>query len=124
MHALIVLPLIKIPYTQPRTPRPSADTEPSHFAADVDSQTFYLCLAALALVPRAQTYFSLQTFSVSELWRTLHEHPAQSSIGYDVLWTTASLAAYCALGGPSSVRKGILGMVSPGLALYLDDRRD
>jgi hypothetical protein len=122
MHLLIVLPLLMTP-SENATPNPN----PSSMSA----QTLYLLLAALALVPRAQTYRSLavldQSFSglAQGLWATLHEHAAQSSIGYDVVWTTASFAGYCAIAGLDlAVSKGALGVVSPGLALYLDDQQE
>ncbi|KAG9079906.1 hypothetical protein FS749_008189 [Ceratobasidium sp. UAMH 11750] len=118
MHALIVLPLIGVPHIP--IPLPSTNSDTKAICPDVDPKTFYLFLAALALVPRAQTYLSLLHSNrnalglIQDLWATLHEHPAQSSIGYDVIWTTVSFAAYCS---------SALGIVSPGLALYLDDIR-
>ncbi|KEP49277.1 putative alpha-1,2-mannosyltransferase [Rhizoctonia solani 123E] len=109
MHLLIVLPLLNL-----RLPTTTQGT--------ITLRTFYLVLATLALIPRAQTYLSLPYQDVSslarELWAALYSHPAQSSIGLDVVWTTASFAVYCAVAGGLGL--GLLGLVSPGLALYLD----
>jgi hypothetical protein len=110
MHLLIVLPLLTTP--------PANQTRSDE--SGISLGTFYLLLASLALVPRAQTYLSipLSELSVSNLLTTLYSHPAQSSIGFDVVWTTGSFAVYCALvGGPVL---GLVALVSPGLALYLD----
>ncbi|CUA71394.1 hypothetical protein RSOLAG22IIIB_04609 [Rhizoctonia solani] len=109
MHLLIVLPLVLA-----RSPTTSQNN-PSLC-------TFYLILAALALVPRAQTYLSFPYQDIPslarQLWATLYSHPAQSSIGFDVVWTTASFGVYCAMVGGLGL--GLVGLVSPGLALYLD----
>jgi hypothetical protein len=109
MHFLIVLPLFN---TLPTTTNRSG----------LSLGTFYIVLAGLALIPRAQTYLSLPYQDLSSLVRqlidTLYSHPAQGSIGFDVVWTTASFAVYCAVVG--GIGLGLLGLVSPGLALYLD----
>ncbi|KAJ1310688.1 hypothetical protein OPQ81_009214 [Rhizoctonia solani] len=109
MHLLIVLPLLNLH---------SSTTNRS----SISLGTFYLILANLAFILRAQTYLSLPYQGLSSLARqfltTLYSHPAQSSIGFDVVWTTASFAVYCVLVGGLGL--GILGLVSPGLALYLD----
>lgn len=106
MHTLIVIPLLS--------------TKPSR--TGLPQGTFYLALASLALIPRAQTYFSLRSLNISSLAQgllnTLYSHPAQSSIGFDVVWTTASFAVYCAAIGGAAL--GLVGFISPGLALYLD----
>ncbi|CAE6450648.1 unnamed protein product [Rhizoctonia solani] len=109
MHLLIVLPLFNT--------RSTATNR-----SGLNLGTFYIVLAALALIPRAQTYLSLPYQDLSSLARrlleTLYSHPAQGSIGFDVVWTTASFAVYCAVVGGLGL--GLLGLVSPGLALYLD----
>ncbi|KAF8603185.1 hypothetical protein BDV93DRAFT_523538 [Ceratobasidium sp. AG-I] len=113
MHLLLIVPLLNLTAPPVRT------------RSSISTHTFYIILAALAFVPRAQTYLSLSELGFSGagllqgLWSTLHEHPAQSSIGYDVVWTTISFAIYCAT--QSGMTGGILGLVSPGLALYLAD---
>ncbi|QRW19775.1 hypothetical protein RhiXN_01181 [Rhizoctonia solani] len=111
MHLLIVLPLFNVRY------RPVTENRSS-----LSLGTFYIVLAALAFIPRAQTYLSLpyQDLSslVPQLLETLYSHPAQGSIGFDVVWTTASFTLYCAVAGGLGL--GLLGLVSPGLALYLD----
>lgn len=37
--------------------------------------------------------------ALAEVWGTLHAHPAQSSIGWDVVWTSVSLGAWVLSGG-------------------------
>ncbi|KAJ3740247.1 hypothetical protein DFH05DRAFT_1511000 [Lentinula detonsa] len=39
-------------------------------------------------------YQSLDEPIVGALWRTLHSHPAQSSIGWDIIWTSASFVVW------------------------------
>lgn len=116
MHLLIVLPLVKnLPSNQIK----------ANSCLSVGS--LYLILASLSLVPRAQTYFALSpsiaelgiSGLVRELVATLYSHPAQSSIGFDVVWTTLSFMVYCAVSGRSALL-GLVALVSPGLALYLD----
>lgn len=117
MHLLIILPLLGS-YTK---------LPPTQIKSGIPARTFYLLLAALALVPRAQTYLALSgplaelgvSGLIQGLWTTLHEHPAQSSIGYDIVWTTISFATYCAAN--KGFTNGMLGLVSPGLGLYLDN---
>ncbi|KAH7330595.1 hypothetical protein B0J17DRAFT_678732 [Rhizoctonia solani] len=109
MHLLIVFPLLNL-------------GSPTTHRSSLSLGTFYVTLAALALIPRAQTYLSLPYQDLSslarQLWATLYSHPAQASIGFDVVWTTASFAVYCAAVG--GLGHGLLGLVSPGLALFLD----
>jgi hypothetical protein len=39
----------------------------------------------------------MKTLAVTA-WRVLHSHPAQSSIGWDVVWTTISFFVWKAIG--------------------------
>ena len=88
MHALLVLPLLPVGYNIR-----------SRFS--VQTKTLYLLAAAMSLVLRLRTMFaafiglSPRDQSVSGFLavatNTLHSHPAQSSIGWDVIWTTISL---------------------------------
>lgn len=93
MHALLVIPLV--------APRSLLSSRFLRMRVG----TLYTLLAIVTLVPRARTITSMLNsvpFDADRgplehylgvaraLWETLHSHPAQSSIGYDVIWTTIS----------------------------------
>ena len=94
MHVLLVLPLLPFTY-------------------DICSQlsirikTLYILTALVSHVLRVHTtviaYDSLpedaQSVSgfLSSAWTVLHSHPAQSSIGWDVIWTTISVIVWFVL---------------------------
>jgi len=44
----------------------------------------------------------MSNFLDNEAWATLHSHPAQSSIGWDVIWTSLSFIAWISLLRPDS----------------------
>ncbi|KAF9459621.1 hypothetical protein BDZ94DRAFT_1324675 [Collybia nuda] len=56
-----------------------------------------------------------------EVWDTLHSHPAQSSIGWDVVWTSASLGAWVLGGGG---RGGVVVIDSEVPIRLLRNRRE
>ncbi|KAJ7025568.1 hypothetical protein C8F04DRAFT_1212828 [Mycena alexandri] len=93
MHSLIVLPLL--------APDPSTQTK-SYFG--ISLKTLYILVfgAALALHTRA-TGQALGDPAVSvtdfafKAWDVLHSHPAQSSIGWDVIWTSISFVVWLVL---------------------------
>ncbi|KAH8104003.1 hypothetical protein BXZ70DRAFT_677673 [Cristinia sonorae] len=94
MHFLIVLPLL-----------PFGHNTNSKFA--IRTKTLYSLTAVIALGLRARTtlvaFASLPPAqqSLTEFlyvsWRTIHAHPAQSSIGWDVIWTSVSLIIWVAI---------------------------
>jgi len=95
MHALLIVPLSL-----------DAPTEPHQFT--VKFRTLYKITTILALALRLRTMVSVFTSiprdaqSIKGLatiaWDTLHSHPAQSSIGWDVVWTTVSFFAWQVIG--------------------------
>jgi hypothetical protein len=92
--------------------------------------TLYTAVAVLGVALRVRTTAvavhslpghvrSTRGFAASA-WETLHSHPAQSSIGWDVIWTTLSFAAWILLGShhgsspitvPALVVANLLGSV-------------
>lgn len=101
MHALLVIPLA--------VPRSLLSSK----FMQIRLRTLYVTLAAITLIPRAITISrmldtipaetdagSRYVRAAESLWETLYSHPAQSSIGWDVVWTTVSFFVWV-LGTPS-----------------------
>jgi hypothetical protein len=101
MHGLLVLPLL--------FPFPSPTVKPTRFSINIG--TLYILITLIALAIRTKTInialASLpETSNVSDLTRvfngavheTIYSHPAQSSIGWDVVWTTCSLVVWVLIG--------------------------
>jgi hypothetical protein len=102
MHALITIPLFFT--SDPPTSLP------------LDANSVYLLVFLSSIPVRSRSILaalgSLPTLAASgqpdttplalfrDAWKTLHWHPAQSSIGYDVVWTSVSFVAYVALTDP------------------------
>ena len=82
MHALLVIPLLR-PVTSVHTGR-----------LHISTRTLYQLITLLAVIARLRTALStngLQTMNGrSTLWAVLTSHPAQASIGWDVVWTSIS----------------------------------
>jgi hypothetical protein len=72
MHALLVIPLL----------HPVASAR-----LHIRTRTLYQIIALLAVIARLRTTLSMMT-GRSTLWAVLTSHPAQASIGWDVVWTT------------------------------------
>lgn len=101
MHVLLVIPL-----AAPRSLRSSKFMQ-------IRLSSLYAILAVATLIPRSRT-ISLMLSSVpvedgphylsvaKALWATLHSHPAQSSIGWDVIWTTLSFFVWILDVSPAS----------------------
>ncbi|KAI0056893.1 hypothetical protein BV25DRAFT_1535072 [Artomyces pyxidatus] len=100
MHVLLVIPLI--------SPEPLLSWK----RLRMETSTLYGLIAFLSLVSRLRTTSSVlhsfpphtrtSSFAIlPSLWATLHSHPAQSSIGWDVVWTTVSFMIWAL---PSSSR--------------------
>ncbi|KAL8283870.1 hypothetical protein RQP46_005302 [Phenoliferia psychrophenolica] len=91
MHVLLILPLL-----------PSI---PSSTGPRISYAQLYLATAAIALLLRIPTYLSLlpslslanATNLARDAVKTLYEHPAQTSIGYDVVWASASFVVWMAV---------------------------
>ena len=78
MHALLVIPLLR-PVTSARTGR-----------LHIRTRTLYQLITLLAVIARLRTALSMIA-GRSMLWAVLTSHPAQASIGWDVVWTTISI---------------------------------
>jgi len=80
MHALLVIPLLPVRV---------APTGSLH----IRTRTLYQLVALLGVTARVRTALSINAGAVAgqgtEL-TVLHSHPAQASIGWDVVWTTIS----------------------------------
>ncbi|KAJ7621060.1 hypothetical protein FB45DRAFT_133838 [Roridomyces roridus] len=91
MHAAIVLPLFA-----PATSNPTRRT-----LLSIPLPALYFLVFVVSLVLHSRTTASQGMSAVPEFvgsaWSTLHEHPAQSSIGWDVLWTSVSFVAWLVL---------------------------
>lgn len=96
MHALLFVPLFSKP--------PTNVTGQNRFSIRI--RTLYSLITVFALVLRLRTISSVLSYmpkgqtlrSVAVIvWRILHSHPAQSSIGWDVIWTTVSFFIWTAM---------------------------
>lgn len=113
MHGLITLPLFF-----PGSP-PALDEPRNRFAIPLPA--FYTSIALSSAVIRAPTVLialsraarsSPKTSIISALFTTLHAHPAQSSIGYDVVWTSASFLVWRVYSlGVESEQRGTRGVL-------------
>lgn len=78
MHALLIVPLISPP-----------------FGRHVKLADLYYYLFVVGALLRIKAYVALGSFrAILQLPFTLHSHPAMSSIGYDIIWTSLSLALW------------------------------
>ncbi|KAH9028412.1 hypothetical protein EDB84DRAFT_1498475 [Lactarius hengduanensis] len=82
MHALLVLPLLPLPGSSPRAVR-----------LRMAARTLYWIVALLSAAARVRTITVSGSLSAGPgtLWAVLKSHPAQASIGWDVVWTTISV---------------------------------
>ncbi|KAF9508014.1 hypothetical protein BS47DRAFT_1303334, partial [Hydnum rufescens UP504] len=100
MHALLLPPLLS-----------SASSRLQPKLLSIPTQTLYVIIATLSLLIRSRTLASTPYFSdavkaplsagtlyLENLWSTLHSHPANSSLGYDVIWTAVSYLIWVASG--------------------------
>ncbi|KAJ7746323.1 hypothetical protein B0H16DRAFT_1726503 [Mycena metata] len=100
MHTLIILPLL-VPDRLFPLAQASAETK-SHFA--ISLKTLYIIVFGAALVLHARAtgqaagdpLVSVRDFAL-KAWDVLHSHPAQSSIGWDVIWTSISFVVWLVL---------------------------
>ncbi|KAJ7718345.1 hypothetical protein B0H16DRAFT_1609420, partial [Mycena metata] len=93
MHTLIILPLL-VP--DRLFPLAQASAEPKS-RIGISLKTHYIVLHARATSQAAGD----PPVSVKDLalkaWNVLHSHPAQSSIGWDVIWTSISFVVWLVL---------------------------
>jgi len=100
MHFLLIIPLL---------PHPQATSANPITSWGISSTWLYAIVGSASLVIRLRTLREYWAFScpanvtscitlvIPRLWETLHSHPAQSSIGWDVVWTSISFVLYSAL---------------------------
>ncbi|KAH9053110.1 hypothetical protein EDB87DRAFT_1653824 [Lactarius vividus] len=80
MHALLVLPLLPLPTS-------------STVRLRMPARTVYWLVALLSAATRVRTVTMSGSLTAGPgtLWAVLKSHPAQSSIGWDIVWTTISV---------------------------------
>ncbi|KAJ7248231.1 hypothetical protein B0H12DRAFT_1053123 [Mycena haematopus] len=94
MHSLIVVPLLV-----PDTPQKPL------LSLRIPTLYVLVFVAALAMHTRATINAALSvTEFASSAWGTLHSHPAQSSIGWDVVWTSVSFVVWVVLDPTGEIR--------------------
>ncbi|KAH9974509.1 hypothetical protein BJV74DRAFT_953770 [Russula compacta] len=97
MHALLVIPLLlplPLPVSATRISGP-----PLHL--HIQTRTLYRLVALLGIIARLRTTLSMDIGVVGApgtLWAVLKSHPAQASIGWDVVWTTISFLMWVRVG--------------------------
>ncbi|KAA1476321.1 hypothetical protein DENSPDRAFT_867255 [Dentipellis sp. KUC8613] len=134
IHILLVLPLLPLP--QHPHPRLALRTRTLHalllllalLARILTSRavlhTSALSLAHTSAPPLAHTsapplaHTSALARVPGELWATLHAHPAQASIGWDVVWTTLAFAVWArAWAAPALAALVSVGVVGPAVGV-------
>ncbi|KAJ7653248.1 hypothetical protein DFH06DRAFT_529755 [Mycena polygramma] len=104
MHSLIIVPLLVSDNLFRQDQKPS-------FTMRISSLYAVVFVAALIMHSRAtsnaagETAISVIQFA-KNAWSTLHSHPAQSSIGWDVVWTSISFCMWMALLPEQDLRGG------------------
>ncbi|KAI9461079.1 hypothetical protein F5148DRAFT_1215842 [Russula earlei] len=101
MHALLVIPLL--PINVGRTGR-----------LHIRTRTLYQLVTLLAVTARLGTTMGI-VGGPGMVWAVLKSHPAQASIGWDVLWTTISFLMWVRP-GTSTVRRQLTVTVTLALA--------
>ncbi|KAF8816691.1 hypothetical protein BYT27DRAFT_7237833 [Phlegmacium glaucopus] len=102
MHALLFIPLISLPSSPEvsSTSRFSVDLKTLyriiHLACvGIHVRTIIAAIGSLNASSSRQTSISLDI--LNEVWTVLHSHPAQSSIGWDIIWTSFSFIVWILL---------------------------
>ncbi|KAG8864317.1 hypothetical protein FRB96_006139 [Tulasnella sp. 330] len=83
MHGLLILPFLPI-----RLNKSSSRVGPAEMFTIVMSVSGALRLLTTARMAAASSG------AIPPVWSFLHEHPAKSSIGWDILWTTVSMLVW------------------------------
>ncbi|EIN03464.1 hypothetical protein PUNSTDRAFT_78135 [Punctularia strigosozonata HHB-11173 SS5] len=108
MHVLLFIPLL--------APGPTSEKRETGLSI----RTLYSLVTVLAIFLRGRTVYdalysaaavSKQADLLPALWKTLHEHPAQASIGWDVVWTTISFI-FWVMSDPRFKDTGLLAMLA------------
>ncbi|KAJ7139086.1 hypothetical protein C8R44DRAFT_301105 [Mycena epipterygia] len=95
MHSLIIVPLLvpDMPFIQPRKSWGSMGMSTLYILVFVAALAMHTRATSNALGDPAQS----ATEFAHNAWSILHSHPAQSSIGWDVIWTSVSFVAWLVL---------------------------
>ncbi|KIM40478.1 hypothetical protein M413DRAFT_445929 [Hebeloma cylindrosporum] len=106
MHALLFAPLLPRRATStlsPKQGKTNEEAEEERFSIHVNYLYRFVQLASAAIHIRTALttvkYLQQGSFgsNIAEAaWKVLHSHPAQSSIGWDVVWTSISFAVWIA----------------------------
>jgi hypothetical protein len=117
MHVLLFVPLISITSSSP-------ETSPAPFSVNLNTlyHIIHLACAGIHIRTVIAAIGSLQASSKSpnifkEAWTILYSHPAQSSIGWDIIWTSLSFIVWILLRPLSYDELG--GLNRYGKAVYL-----
>lgn len=89
MHTLLVVPLFDQKSIDEKLPRFSINTTSLYrivFIVAIGMRLRTVFAAVASLTYNAQSSYGL----LEAEWHTLYSHPAQSSIGWDIIWTTIS----------------------------------
>lgn len=103
MHALILIPLLPFGYNP--TSRLSISTKRLYWyivlaASALRARTTFVAFTSLAFADQSVSGF------LTTAWHILQSHPAQSSIGWDVIWTMVSFVAWYIFSAPPSPSSG------------------
>jgi hypothetical protein len=105
MHALLIIPLLFPSFMEGS--KLGTPSSPLYSACCIISSLLHLNATRNALILNASinaparhltstianVTFTALSF-LRELWATLHSHPAQASVGWDVIWTTVAFVAW------------------------------
>ena len=121
MHVLLFVPLISINNTSS-----SPETSPAPFSINLNTlyRIIHLACAGIHIRTVIAAIGSLQSTSKSpdifrEAWTTLYSHPAQSSIGWDIIWTSSSFIVWILLRSPRFYDDGSGNKKYYGIVMYL-----
>ncbi|KAE9395724.1 hypothetical protein BT96DRAFT_997419 [Gymnopus androsaceus JB14] len=125
MHTLAMVPLLCGPYLD-------AFKDFSMNVRLLHTQVLFISVC-IHVSSSLIVFFSSDQPVAAVLWSTLFSHPAQSSIGWDVIWTSASFVLWSILTNQTSTRRGIVslmltplvsvGVVAPVVALVDEESR-
>lgn len=118
MHALILIPLLPRPQTWHMPSGPSYRV--LHMIVIIVSVALRLRTTLRAVQTLPATNQTVAGF-LRAAWQTLHSHPAQSSIGWDVIWTVISFATWVVM---APLDRPVLAPTSTSATKHKDVRRE
>jgi len=135
MHGLIVIPLCSARLSSPSLSRYSINLTSLYCITGFIAAAIHIRTTAVA-VSSVSTKHHLWMDFFRSAWEILHSHPAQSSIGFDVVWTTISFLVWISISPSPRPRQSKLvnvfatsittllasvGVVSPWVLQCLED---